>query len=131
MTGPRAPRGSSLTCVAISAEVHPDLAAAVRQAVGDREITLRAYFEAALQREIAEPTVFRDPTSTRRRVPKGTLKDQVMIGAVIDRDVVHRTRRVFAERNITQRALIEGALHRELTDPTVFAQRKEPQLINP
>ena len=131
MTGPRAPRGSSLTCIAITAEVLPDLAAAVRQAVNDRGITLRVYLEAALRRELAQPTVFRDPTSIRRRAPRGSLKNHVMIGAVIDSDIVHRTRRAGTERNITQRALLEGALTRELTDPTVFAQRKEPHLSQP
>ena len=53
-----------------------------------------------------------------------------MIGAVIDPDVVHRTRRAFTERNITQRALIEGALAREVTHPTVSHGRKEPHLTN-
>jgi hypothetical protein len=117
--------------MAISAGVHPELAAAVRRAVADRGITLRAYFETALLREFSHPTVFRDSNSTRQRVPRGSLKNHVTIGAVIDRDVVHRTRQEFAERQITLRALIEGALTRELTDPTVSAQRKEPHLVNP
>ena len=117
--------------MAISAVVHPDIARAARQAVVDREITLRELFEAALLREINHPSVFRDPANTRQRAPRGSLENHVMIGAVIDPDVVHRTRQAFAERNITQRALIEGALAREIAHPTVFHGRKEPQLTNP
>ncbi|WP_447156641.1 hypothetical protein [Nakamurella sp. GG22] len=117
--------------MAISAVVHPDIARAARQAVIDRGITLRELFEAALLREIACPSVFHDPANTRRRAPRGSLGNHVMIGAVIDPDVVHRTRQAFAERNVTQRALIEGALAREVTNPTVLDGRKEPHLTNP
>ena len=89
---------------------------------------MRVFLEGALLREIANPTVFREPGDTRRRARRGSAKDLVIIGAVIDPDVVHQTRLAFAERQVTQRALIQAALRREINEPTDFAGRRELQL---
>ena len=57
MTARRAPRGSAKNCIGIYADIDPELHAAYERAVAERNITKRQLIEAALRRELADPTI--------------------------------------------------------------------------
>ena len=56
MTARRAPRGSVSANIGIFAAIDPELHAAFEAAVTDRNITKRELIEAALRRELEQPT---------------------------------------------------------------------------
>ena len=56
-----------------------------------------------------------------RRAPRGSAKDNIGIFASIEPELHAVFERAVNERGITKRQLIEGALRRELADPTVHA----------
>lgn len=60
-TPARAPRGSLKDAVGIYAQLPKELFDAYVQASAERGITRRLLVEAAIRRELAEPTVFADP----------------------------------------------------------------------
>ena len=57
MAARRAPRGSAKNCIGIYADIDPELHAAYERAVAERNITKRQLIEAALRRELADPTI--------------------------------------------------------------------------
>lgn len=61
MTARRAPRGSVSDNIGIFAAIDPELHAAFAAAVAARNITKRELIEAALRRELADPSVATRP----------------------------------------------------------------------
>lgn len=58
MAAQRAPRGSAKDAIGIFVMLDPELHAAYERAVAERNITKRRFVEAAIRRELSEPTAF-------------------------------------------------------------------------
>lgn len=67
----RAPRGSAKDTIGIYIDLDPELHALFERAVADRGITKRRLVEAAIRRELADPSVWAD-TEPQEELPLKT-----------------------------------------------------------
>lgn len=117
-TPKRAPRGSSGDCIPYGTTIAPEIAKTVRSTVQTRGVTLRAFMEAALLMEIADPTV--TTATALKRAPRGSSANIVALVAQIDPEIARTAKSTVAERRVTLRRFLESALLREVANPTII-----------
>lgn len=70
----------------------------------------------------------RSITRGPRRAPRGSAKDTIGIYVDLDPELHALYERAVADRGITKRRLVEAAIRRELSEPTVYAEPEQEEL---